>query len=561
MTENKNNHSMRCRDQMYVTDLDQLDYNVRNVIKVREDPKEIEKYGKYDVSEVVNTLSSIFPKDKIVAIVHDHDVKRDEKGKPILDQKGQPIPRKPHLHIGKRSENATSLKKFAQALNDNREQNVANFDKKYKGARGVWGNLVSYLFHRSKHAVEQGKFQYPFTWGSGNFDFEGLVNATAKRVKEKEARNLQKRNRDRKASEEEMDELLLKDVLTGRKQLADMSYYEDLQEAYIRNEKKFEIANKLWLQKVIKFADLREQALLDRNKEEVKEYEAVLKGLNANPKTSENYYICGEAGSGKTFIAKRIASNFDDETFKRGVYVAGGQKNQFDNYNQQYSVVLDDVRENTYPPATLLHMTDPNLVSKYLDARYKGSATADLRCMVLTNTNSIDEFVRYIKDTTNNGDAESQYFRRFQHVYYVEKPEVISKDGKDIIVPFLVYDMKHEAGIGKILQLSKYNQRVQKFKHAQNRGLKIYRKRGKDNYQFDHYSDYYLKFVAKHEMVIPVSELDKEKRASEGLKKVTAMHNADDKKVAEMKANKFISIFNLKQNKKDNSFQENELPF
>lgn len=59
-------------------------------------------------------------------------------------------------------------------------------------------------------------------------------------------------------------------------------------------------------------------------------------------------------------------------------------------------------------------------------------------------------------------------------------------------------------------------------------------------------------------MVIPIY---KEKRASEGLKEVAAMHNADDRKVAEMKANKFISIFNLKQNKKDNSFQENELPF
>lgn len=542
----------RSRDLMYVTNLDKLNPLVRATIKERTDPEEIKAKGKYDTTKLVAALEKKLPGNLFVAIVHDHDVKRDKLGKPLLDDTGKPIPREPHLHIGRRSKNAVSLAGFARALRDPNVQNVADFDKKYRGADGVWGNLVSYLFHRSKTAVQQKKYQYPLSWGAGNFDYPGLIKATADRVKKREAAALRRQNGDRKAAEEEKAEALLEQVRTGELQLADMAFHDELQVAYTHHKRDFETASDVWTQSVIKFAGLREQAVLDGDTDKVEAYTAKLKALHATPSTADVYYFCGPSGSGKTFLAKRVGSAYDDETFPRGVYLAAGQKHQFDNYAQQHAVVLDDVRSDTYDPATLLSMLDPNLSSKYLDARYKGSATTSLKYIALTNTNNLDTFVRYIKDTTENGDAESQYFRRFHKVVYVKEPRKIDDHSADVLVSYTIYEMKHEPGLSEHLSsASGYDSRLVSFNRSGDKKLAIFRKSPNGGYEVDHYSDYYLHYEKTLKILVPVSQLGDQEKPHFERKKAHDLLRADSKK-----AGQFIDKI-----KKDNAVFADQLPW
>lgn len=556
MTKTETRHgvhaSPRCRDQMYVTNLDLLDPKVRATIKERTDPDEIKSKGKYDTTKLVATLAAKFPNDLFVAIVHDHDVKRDKQGKPLLDDNGKKIPRAPHLHVGRRSKNSVSLASFAKALRDPNVQNVANFDKKYKNAKGVWGNLVSYLFHRSKTAAKQKKYQYPLKWGAGNFDYEGLVKATADRVKQKEAAALRRQHNDRQAAEDEKAEELLEKVRTGELQLADMTFHDELQIAYTHHKRDFETASDVWTQSVIKIAGLREQAILDGDNDKVEAYTAKLKALNATPSKADVYYFCGPSGSGKTFLAKRIGSAYDDETFPRGVYLAGGQTHQFDKYAQQHAVVLDDVRSDTYDPATLLNMLDPNLTSKYLDARYKGSATTSLKYIALTNTNRLDTFVRYIKDTTENGDAESQYFRRFHNVVYVEEPQKLDDDSTDVVVTYTIYEMRYEPGLGERLSSSNgYDLRIVNFYRWGDKKLSIFRKSSNGGYEFDHYSDYYLHRKKTLKILVPVSKLDDQEKPIFERKKARDLLKADNEKAGQI----------IDKVKKDNAVFADELPW
>ena len=521
----------RCRHQMYVCQLDKLDPSVRKTIKERTDPEDVKKHGKYDVTLTVQTLEAKFPGCDIVAIVHDHDIKREKKtGKPILDDQGKTIPVPDHIHIGKQSKNSTSLKSFAEALHDPNTQNVENFDKKYKGARGVWENLVSYLFHWSKTAVKQGKYRYPFEWGVGNFDFRELVVTTYERVKKKEAAKLRRANGDRKAVEEEEDADLLEKVRTGEYQLADIAYHEDLQLAYARNKTKFDTVSEIWTNNVVLFQGLREQALLSKNTELLKKYDEKLKALHSSTGTSDAYYICGPSGSGKTFYAKFLGYQYDDSTFARGLFITDGDTHIFDGYNKQYCLVLDDARSDTLSPSSWLGTLDPNRKAKVMDARYKSSTATDLRYIAVTNTASLDTFVRYIKDSTDNGDAEDQYFRRFFRVVEVGEPISLGEGTEDVVVPYTMYRVKHEKGMDRVLNGAQYSIRLSKFNRNGDKGLRIFRKEENGNYRMDHYSDYYLHKEKTGKMLVPISELDKDEKPIAERHRVDHVLDAETKK-------------------------------
>lgn len=521
------NKRLRVRNMMYVSDLDKLNPGVLKMIKTRaDDDPDLKSKGRYDVTQVIQYLVSQFPNDQFVAIVHDHDVKRDKNDDPLHDENSNEIPRKPHLHIGRKSKNPASMNQFARAMGDSKElvetaQNVVKFEKVARKASNTsWENLVSYLFHQTKWSREKGKFPYPFEWGAGNFDFKTLVQTATMAAQKADLKKLRKKVNQKKLENENLADELLEDVRVGKVQLADMAYNDDLQRAYAKNKSQFENTSKIWIDNVITFAGLRQEAIV-RNDMKMKEaYESKLKELHAKVHSADVYYICGSAGSGKTFLAQRIGSFYDDENMPRGVYKASGEEHQFDEFNQQYSVVMDDLRSDTYSPENLLTLLDGNQFAKYLDARYKGSRTADLRCLCLTNTNSLDEFVRYIPDNTNNGDAEDQYFRRFRAVYVVGAPKVIDED--DVIVSYTKYKIVKKNGIGKAWFKGTTTRDVEIAKNNGSKPLQIFRKDENDNYKVDHFSDYFLQKEESMKMVVPISELDADIKPTDERKRVKA---------------------------------------
>lgn len=510
-------HSERCRNQMYVCDCDRLAPDIRELIDIRsgEDAK---RNGKYDVSRLVEWLDNqLGGKQKIVAIVHDMDIKRDKNGKPLLDESGNQIPRAPHLHIGRHSENPTSLSQFAKVMMEPPErvataQNVENFEKKYN--RHSWENLVSYLFHRSKKARAQGKFQYPFNWGSGNFDFKGLIKATAEKMAQKNHKSAAANRRNKVAEQEDKVDELVQDILAGKRQVYDYAYDEDLALAYVTDRTTLENAQDVWAHKAYRYynayrsalnkvAATREQKIAQEN--DVKKWLHEMKNINFNATKSHNYYIYGTAGAGKTQLATLIAANYDSHDMPRGVYTAEGEKNQFDGFENEYAMVLDDVRPQSFGASTWTRLLDPNIAVRKISKRYHNGIASNLQCVCLTNTQPLDSFVRFIKNKGSVAEPEDQYFRRFETVINCHDSEKVKLSNGEVrlMITYDVYEMRKSKEFKKGVMNDGGTTKV--FEQAKQRGyqrLNIYKKDDHGNYMVYEASQYYLLRKAKDKKIL-----------------------------------------------------------
>lgn len=96
-------------------------------------------------------------------------------------------------------------------------------------------------------------------------------------------------------------------------------------------------------------------------------------------------YITGEAGSGKTTLAKHLCE-------KRGLSycVSGSSRDPVQDYNGQDCLILDDLRPQTFDLSDLLKMLDNN-TSSSVNSRYH-DRWLEVQCIIITTVLSIDEF-------------------------------------------------------------------------------------------------------------------------------------------------------------------------
>lgn len=113
-------------------------------------------------------------------------------------------------------------------------------------------------------------------------------------------------------------------------------------------------------------------------------------------------YITGEAGSGKTTLAKHLCE-------KRGLSycVSGSSRDPVQDYNGQDCLILDDLRPKTFDLSDLLKMLDNN-TSSSVSSRYH-DRWLEVQCIIITTVLSIDEFFRSMLVT---GEPISQLKRR-----------------------------------------------------------------------------------------------------------------------------------------------------
>lgn len=113
-------------------------------------------------------------------------------------------------------------------------------------------------------------------------------------------------------------------------------------------------------------------------------------------------YITGEAGSGKTTLAKHLCE-------KRGLSycVSGSSRDPVQDYNGQDCLILDDLRPQTFDLSDLLKMLDNNTASS-VNSRYH-DRWLEVQCIIITTVLSIDEFFRSMLVT---GEPISQLMRR-----------------------------------------------------------------------------------------------------------------------------------------------------
>lgn len=96
-------------------------------------------------------------------------------------------------------------------------------------------------------------------------------------------------------------------------------------------------------------------------------------------------YICGQAGAGKTTLAKKIA-----DTHNMDYFVSSGSNDVLDGYCQQPCIILDDIRPSALGLSDLLKLTDPHTPCS-VKSRYKNKYV-NCELIILTSVLKIDEF-------------------------------------------------------------------------------------------------------------------------------------------------------------------------
>lgn len=96
-------------------------------------------------------------------------------------------------------------------------------------------------------------------------------------------------------------------------------------------------------------------------------------------------YICGEPGSGKTTLAKRICENRE-----LSYCLSGSSRDPVQDYGGQDALILDDLRPEAFPLSDLLKMLDNNSASS-VSARYH-DRWLEVQLIIITTVLPITRF-------------------------------------------------------------------------------------------------------------------------------------------------------------------------
>lgn len=477
---------------MFVCRCDKLASNIRALIDTDN-----------DCSKLVKHLTTVLRKGtEIAAIVHDKDYKFDIHKKKVFDTDEKPVLVPPHVHVAVHFPNPRSKTALAKAMQEPAEriktcQNVKSYD-----GRNGRGNMFSYLLHLTAEARKIGKRAYNMNQVAANFNFENVVYQATEGSAKARAAKLE--------TEAEEDELLLaelkQDIEDGKVKLAELPYNLLLQRLYPDNKQALLNADEVYKKRV-----LQAQALISsRDPQKMARGKKMLDELKVPQTLIDNTYVWGPAGSGKTYFAMVQANGYDNPEKPLGPYVAAGNKNIFDGYNDQSVIILDDMRPNSLSAQELLTLLDPHQHVKTLHARYHSKTAIGLSAVFMTNTQSPDEFFRYVKGKNSLGDPVAQYFRRLTYCVKLDEPLLIK--GKRI-VSYQRYTVTYKQGIGKKWFDNEELNEVKTLKKNKCLFLKVYERTGSEgthtSYEVTTYSDYYLKPIGKKQhIIIPDSVTD-----------------------------------------------------
>lgn len=142
--------------------------------------------------------------------------------------------------------------------------------------------------------------------------------------------------------------------------------------------------------------------------------QATQKGRN-----TQVIYICGQAGSGKTTMAKKIATEKGLDYF-----ISSGSNDIMDGYSQEPIVIVDDVRPSCLGLSDLLKFLDNHTASS-IKSRYKNKY---LNCelIILTSVLPLEEFYHFVFENENEPINQLKrrcgiYIKMNKHIISVQK--------------------------------------------------------------------------------------------------------------------------------------------
>ena len=138
--------------------------------------------------------------------------------------------------------------------------------------------------------------------------------------------------------------------------------------------------------------------------------------LMLNPERDiEVMFICGKAGTGKTYHAKEFARS-------RGmdVYISSSSNDPLQDYRGQRCVILDDVRDTTFQFEDYLKLTDNNTASS-VKSKYYNKV---LMCNLIIITSSVPLSYWFTEMRYNKSEDLKQFYRRICAYVEITKDDV-----------------------------------------------------------------------------------------------------------------------------------------
>lgn len=316
--------------------------------------------------EAVKRIVDILEPQKYAAILHDKDI--DEEGN-IID---------PHIHIILQFENARSISNIAKLIGE-KEQYIEKWD-------GSVNNGYSYLVHRTNKSLDL--HQYDPREVLANFDYEQLMTEIQEEVKKKSTLS------DSVIIDNILD-LLYEGVITKEKaesMLSGSQYAKASRRIEAVHQKRMEVVAVEWQKKM-------------REKNE--------------PVTI--VWLFGDAGTGKTRIAKKYAENFSNDYF-----LSGSSRDPFQKYDGENVVILDELRPHAFDYSDLLKMLDPYNTSAMASSRYFDKPLS-ANVFIITTPYAPSKFYEEIKKSNQINakiDKFEQLARRITMVQKMTKDNI-----------------------------------------------------------------------------------------------------------------------------------------
>lgn len=316
-------------------------------------------------------------------ILHDKDkisVWNQEKMKNVIESKTK------HVHV---------LLKFSKGDTINSLAIKAGVDPQYiekaKSGRYGYDNLLAYLVH----AKDQEKYQY---------NPEEVITVTGEYYTSVYNRRMETWVRGRATKEAKGTELsvdyLVSEILVGNLTKSQVLLTDGYYKVYALHRKNFNDA----------FEALGE----------IKSYQAIT-DLEAGKFKKTVIFVCGESGSGKTVMSKKLIKAIQNVALKHSqekwTYCLTASKNAFDQYNGQEILFLDDIRADSLSISDWLKLLDPYTISP-ISARYHNKM-GSAKVIIITSTRNPFEFFREVRSSRD--EDLGQFFRRIDLLVEVKE--------------------------------------------------------------------------------------------------------------------------------------------
>lgn len=324
--------------------------------------QQIEYFQSSNLQDIIKYMTKTLKPIRFAGILHDKDIGQD----------GHLVA--PHIHLVLQFESARSLNNLAKLT----KQPIQCFEQ----WRGSVNNAYSYLVHHTDS--NQDKYQYSPKEVIANFDYPLLLDTIQKSITKRHKIN------DAMIIDNLLDLLYTGDISKKEieQRLSGSQYAKAKQKIEIVYLKRLENQAELWRKEMIK-----------------------------NNEIVTIIWLFGQAGTGKTRLARRYAERFDSNYF-----ITGSIRDPFQQYNLEHVVILDELRPHQFDYSDLLKMFDPYNVKAMASSRYFDKPLLANIYIVTSPYSPYNFFLELNKKRqTSHIDSWGQLMRRLTLVVEVSK--------------------------------------------------------------------------------------------------------------------------------------------